>query len=156
VASYADAQYALHRAPKGGAIPVTWQRGGQTRTGDLILAEGWRRSDISWRASMWGLEPTACVYGADLTPQEKKALGLPEKRLAFRQGKPVTAGARGAGIRPGDVILGIDGKPLMMTMLQFNAHVRLNSHVGDRVTYNVIRNGQRLDLPMVLPARDSF
>ncbi|MEX0714306.1 MAG: hypothetical protein WD278_18365 [Pirellulales bacterium] len=41
-----------------------------------------------------------------------------------------------------------------MKMLQFNVYIRLNFDVGDRITYNVIRGGKRLDLPMVLADRD--
>ena len=100
---------------------------------------------------MWGLEPPACVYGEDLTPEAKKALGLPEKSMAFRQGDFVPGPAKRAGIQAKDVILGIDGKNLEMTMLQFNAYVRLSFKIGDRITFNVLRDGKRLDVPMTLP-----
>jgi predicted metalloprotease with PDZ domain len=153
VASFADVQYALHRAPAKGTIPVSWQREDKTLTGSLNLAEGWRQTDISWRTSMWGLEPVPGVYGHDLTAEEKKVLGLTAQRLAFRQGQFVPPPARAAGVQAQDIILGIDQKPLEMTMLQFNAYVRLNYQVGDRITLNVLRNGNRLDLPMTLSGR---
>jgi hypothetical protein len=156
VASYADVQYALHRAPTAGKVPVSWQRDGKTRTADLVLEEGWKKTDFSWRASMWGLDPTPGVHGQNLTPKEKEALGLPPDHLAFRQGQFVPKHSREAGIQPGDIIYSIDDRPLSMTMLQFNAYVRLNYSVGDRVHLNVIRDGQRLKVPMVLPARDTF
>src|SRR5262249_13365512 len=153
VASFADVQHALHLAPAQGTIAVRWQRDGQTMAAELKLHPAWRRTDISWRTSMWGLEPAPGVHGKDLSAEEKEALGLPEKRLAFRQGTFVPAASRAAGIRASDIILGIDDQPLEMTMLQFNAYVRLNYRVGDRITFNVIRDGRRLDLPMTLPAR---
>jgi hypothetical protein len=153
VASFADAQYALQRAPAKGQIAVSWQRDGKTMTGELPLAEGWRKTDISWRESMWGLEPSPCVHGKDLTAEEKKALGIPEKALAFRQGNFVPPPSREAGIRQDDIILGIDNKSLEMTMLQFNTYIRLNYKIGDRITFNIIRNGKRLDLPMTLPKK---
>ncbi|MBI3944291.1 MAG: PDZ domain-containing protein [Armatimonadetes bacterium] len=156
VASFADAQYALHRAPVGGAIPISWQRAGRTLKGDLSLADGWRKADISWRASMWGLDPSPGVHGQDLTAAEKKALGLPADHLAFRQGGWVTKQARAVGIREGDVITGIEGETLAMNVRQFNAYVRLNYQVGDRIVLQVIRGKERLSLPMVLPARVSF
>ena len=71
--------------------------------------------------------------------------------LAFRQGNFVPPAAKTAGIQANDIILGIDGKMLEMTMLQFNAFIRLNYKVGDRVTYNVVRDGKRLDIPTTLP-----
>ena len=155
VASFADVQYALERAPAKGAIRVAWRRAGAERAADLELANGWRKTDIGWRASMWGLEPSPCVYGVNLTAAEKKALGLLERGMAFRQGEYVPGPAKRVGIRANDVIFDIDGKQLEMTMLQFNAYVRLNYKVGDRITFNVLRDGKRLDVPMVLPRGDN-
>jgi predicted metalloprotease with PDZ domain len=154
VASFADAQYALHRGPGRGRIPLAWRRRNEVLTADLDTPDGWRKTDISWRASMWGLQPPASVYGEDLMPDEKKALGLPAKSLAFRQGDFVPAPAKRAGIQAKDVIFGIDGKNLEMTMLQFNAYIRLNFKVGRRITFNVLRDGKRLDVPMTLPERE--
>jgi hypothetical protein len=153
VASFADIQHALHRAPASGKVTVSWERDGKEQSTALELADGWRKTDISWRASMWGLEPGAYVRGRDLGAEDRKKLGLSEKALAFRQADFVPAPARAAGVRPGDVIVGMDDKPLEMTMAQFNAYVRLNYKVGDKVTYNVIRDGQRVNVPMTLPAR---
>lgn len=153
VASYADAQYALHRAPASGRLAAVWKRDGRTMTGTLPLEHGWRESDISWRGSMWGLEPQAHVYGRNLTAAQKRELDLSPERLAFSQGNFVPPESRKAGIRARDIIIGINGKELEMTMLQFNAYVRLNYKLGDRITFNVIRNGKRLEIPMTLKSR---
>ncbi len=153
VAAIADVQMALRDAPQAGTIPVTYLRGTRTVTGSLVVTGNWKQSDLSWRAFMWGLAPQASVYGKDLTEEEKRTLGLSPKALAFRQGNYVPDAARGAGIRANDLILGVDGKRFEMTMLQFNASVRLNYKVGDRVVFNLIRNGQRLEVPMTLPDR---
>ena len=153
LASFADVQFALHRAPTTGHITVRWQRGEQKHEADVELPEKWRESDISWRTSMWNLEPAASVHGQDLTPRQKKEIGLGPEHLAFRQGSFVLPAARDAGIRQGDLIIGIDGKHFDMTMLQFNAYVRLNFNAGDTITFNVLRDGKRLDLPMKLPKK---
>ena len=50
-ASYADVQYALHRAPVTGRIPTSWKRAAADLQGALALPERWRESDLSWRAS---------------------------------------------------------------------------------------------------------
>lgn len=151
IASFADAQYALHRAPATGRIPVRWKRDAKEQRGEIELPPNWRETDISWRESMWHLVPKAAVYGVDLDPEEKQRLGLDAKRLAFRQGEFVSPAARDAGVRPGDIIIGINGKSLEMTMAQFNAWVRLNFKVGDRVTLDLLRDRQRLTLPLTLP-----
>ena len=156
VASFADAQYALHYAPQAGSIEITWSRDGSRRFGKLELTHGWRKSDVSWRASMWGLGPSPGVYGRDLNVRERESLGLSPTRLAFRMGEFVPKVSRQAGVRAGDTIIGINGEEMEMTMLQFNLHVRLNYNAGDRITLNVIRDGKRMDLPLVLPASDSW
>jgi S1-C subfamily serine protease len=148
--SQADVQFALEKAPKAGTVEVAWQRGEKTKSAKLSLPEGWRRGDITWRPSMQWIVPSARLYGEDLKPQEKKALGIPERRLAFRQQSPVPSQPKAAGVRPGDVIVGVDGKALEMDVGDFIHYVARNYLVGDKVTVNVLRDGKRLDLVMLL------
>src|SRR5262249_10552043 len=105
--SMADVQFALDRSPKAGATEIAWQRGEQEMTQQLALANGWRKSDLTWRPSMQERLAAARLYGVDLTDDQKKALGLAPQRLAFRQNESVSAQARAAGIRTGDIIVGI-------------------------------------------------
>jgi hypothetical protein len=153
IASIADVQYALHRAPARGKVPVQWDRAGNNRTGWLSLAGGWRKTDLSWRWSLRGVDPAPGVDGEDLEPAEKKALGLAADRLAFRQHQFLTPAVRQAGVRPGDVIIGIDGRLMKLTARQFGAYVRLNCQVGQRVTLNLLRQGKRLNLLLELAGR---
>jgi hypothetical protein len=150
VASFADVQYALHRADENGKIRFILQRGEQEISAEISPQSGWRVTDIGWRASMWGLEPSPYVHGRDLSAREKAALNLPEKGMAFRQADYVPGPAKRAGIKADDIIFGVDGKRLELTMLQFNVYVRLNYKVGNRITFNVLRDGKRLDVPMTL------
>lgn len=152
-ASQADVQYALHRAPAQGQIPVRWLRQGRSLAGDLLLSAGWRRTDLSWRWSLRGVDPTPWVQGEDLSAGEKRALGLAERRLAFRQGPYVAEAARQAGVQPNDIILGAAGKELQMTARQFGAYVRINYQVGDTLTLAILREGKRLEVPLRLTAR---
>jgi hypothetical protein len=151
IASFADAQYALHRAPASGQIPVSWRHGDSTRSAQLNLESGWRKTNLTWRPSMLNILPALPLYGEDLSPVEKKALGLGDRRLAFRQDKTVHRDARAVGVEGGDIILGLDNQPLEMTMPEFLGYVRRNFLVGDRVSLNVLRAGKQLDLPMTLP-----
>ncbi len=150
VASFADAQFALHKSPKKGAISVAWEHDGKRTDGTLELAEGWRKTNVTWRTSMLGLIPSTSLTGDDLTPAQKKALGLDEKRLAFKQEQFVHREAKAAGVQPGDIIIGINDQVQNVAMQEFLSCVRQNFLVGDKITINVIRNGKRLDLPMTL------
>jgi predicted metalloprotease with PDZ domain len=150
VASFADAQYALHRAPAKGQVAVRWLRDGQEMTGRLDLADGWKKTNLTWRPSMLDILPSLTVYGTELSAAEKTRLGLSAKRLAFRQDRAVHREAKAAGVRAGDVIVGIDGRAPEMSLPEFLAYVRRNYLVGDRITLNVLRDGKRVDLPMRL------
>jgi serine protease Do len=146
VHSFADASYALHKAPLKGEIPIAFEHDGKTTDATLSLAPKWRRTNITWRPSLLDLLPSLTVYGTDLTASEKKALGLDEKRLAFRQDDPVHSAAKAMGVQVNDVIVGIDNLKLDMTMNQFLGYVRQNYLIGDAITLNILRNGKRLDL----------
>jgi S1-C subfamily serine protease len=150
VVSYGDLQYALHNAPRQGAIDAHWQRQGKAATGKVELKAGWRVSDISWRGSMWGVQPKAHVFGLDLTTTQKTKLGLAPKQLAFTQGSYVAPPAYQAGLRSGDIVTGADGKKLEMSMLQFNVWVRLHYSPGGQIVYNILRDGKKMDIPMML------
>lgn len=151
IASGADIQYALQNAPQQGTINAAWTRNDRTMSGTIELFQGWRISDISWRGSMWSMPPAMGIYGRDLTSAEKAKLGLGKDRLAFSQGNYVPPKPKQAGIRAKDIIIGVDGKPLKMTMLQFNVYMRTNYNVGDKVTFNLFRKGKRIKVPMTLP-----
>ncbi len=150
VTSFADVQYALHRAPAAGEVPITWRRGSESASGTLLLADGWRKTNLTWRPSLLDILASLPLYGDDLTAEEKKALGLAPNRLAFRQDATVHRLARAAGVRGGDVILGINGQALAMTRDDFLAHIHRNFLVGDQISLNILRDGKRLDLPMTL------
>ena len=148
--SFGDAQFALDRAAPKGSIAIAWQRGAQTMNGDLELPEGWRKSDISWRHSTRSMVPSVRLSGNDLAAAEKTALGFTPKQLAFRQSEFVSAQAKTAGIRAGDIIFGLDDQTLNMDSFELIHHVHRTYLVGDTVTVNLLREGKRMDLPMKL------
>jgi hypothetical protein len=152
VHSLGDAQFALDRAPARGTLPLAWSRAGAEQSAGLDLPAGWRKGDISWRPSLLHLVPTLPLSGDDLSPGEKKALGLSPQQLAFRQRSSVHSRARAAGVRGGDVILGFDDRDLPgMDLNGFRRYVSREYLAGDRVQVNVLRDGKRLSLPITLP-----
>jgi membrane-associated protease RseP (regulator of RpoE activity) len=149
--SLADAQYALHRAPSKGAIPITWKRGAEVRTAELTLTKGWRTSDNTWRPSQQHLIPSLPVTGAELSAGEKKSLGLSREQLAFRQRSQIHSRAKAAGVQAGDVIVGLDGKTFPgMNVDQLHRYVQRTYLVGDQVQIDLLRGGKRLSLPLTL------
>jgi S1-C subfamily serine protease len=94
--------------------------------------------------------PSPRLFGSDLAPAEKKALGLSTSQLAFRQKYPLSEQARVAGIRQGDIIVGIDDKLLETDVAGFYQYVRSNYLFGDQVTIDVLRDGERRHFRMTL------
>lgn len=150
VASFADAQYALHKAPKSGSIPAEWRRGSDQMEGALDVADGWRKTNITWRASLLDILPSLPISGEDLSAAEKAALGLPESRAAFRQDKFVHSTLKAVGLKAGDVIVGLDGKGIDGSMDDYLGLVRREHLVGDTVVLNVLRDGKRVEIKMTL------
>jgi predicted metalloprotease with PDZ domain len=148
--SFGDAQFALDRAPAKGGIDVAWERDGTAMSAKLELSEGWKQTDITWRASQQHRIPSLKLYGDDLTADEKKALGLKPGQLAFRQQKEVSSHAARAGFKPGDVVVGVDDLEPEMSMTDFLFLVRRKYLVGDQVNVHILRDGKRLKVPMKL------
>jgi hypothetical protein len=148
--SIADLMFALDRAPRQGKVELAWQRGTAERSATLVLAEGWRRTDLTWRPSVQHLVPSVRLYGKDLTAEERQPLGLSPRQLAFKQNDFVPTPVQKAGIRGGDIILGIDGKALEMDVVDFIHYVQRHYLVGDRVVIDVIRNRERMHFTMEL------
>jgi serine protease Do len=148
--SFADAQYALDRAAKAGSIDIVWRRGDKSLKASMPLSEGWRKSEIAWRNSLRNLIPWPRLNGKDLTLEEKKALGLSPQQLAFRQKDYVSPRLKEAGIRGGDIIVGVDGQSLETDFEGFSRHVENNYLVGDRIKLSLFRDGKRMEVSMTL------
>jgi serine protease Do len=150
--SQADVQFALDRAPASGTVTIAWQREGQKQTADLQLPQDWRHDDITWRPSLQMLIPYLPLDGSALSAAEKEALGLPLQQFALRHGSRVHSRAQDAGIRAGDIVLGIDGRTQALPSLQaLRDFVRVTYLAGDRVAVELLRDGRRLHVAMVLP-----
>ena len=150
-ASFADIQFALHRAPEQGGIKLAWRRGPEERTGTLDPQPGWRITDLSWRASTKKLGPDPSIHGLDVAPDERQRLGLDPKQRAMVLGPFQSQAARQAGLRQGDIIVGADDKKPASSASQFEVYIRLNYEPGQKITYNLIRDGRPERITLTLP-----
>jgi hypothetical protein len=151
VLTCADLQFALNPIPDAGAVTLQYERGGKPRLPAVLhLSHGWRRTDISWRASQDGIAPTVGFWGEPLDDDARKQMGIPASGLALKVTYlfpgPEWERSRG-GLQQNDVIVGVNDAPLRpMTVRQFHAYFRLTFNVGDTATLNVRRGSQRLSL----------
>lgn len=152
VSSFADATFALHKAPAKGTIliGVEGRPGDELRQHTLELAEGWKQSNLTWRPSLLDILPSLAFNAEELTAAEKAKLALDDKRAVFRQGDPVHHTLAKAGFLAGDIVIGFDGKTVNGSMGDLLGSARRNYLVGDTVAVDVIRNGKTLIIKLVL------
>lgn len=148
--SIADVQWVLNASPEDTELPVSFRRKGQTMEQNIVLAGDWKKSDIGWRASSWyGLRQG--VKFEPLSAEEKRKRGLEADSLAlavkglFGKGGPKF---RQAGIQQNDVIVAVDGKSEAMSESDFLVGLRLSKGPKDRVTFTVLRGGNRREITM--------
>ena len=153
ITSIADMQWVLHPLDSTTAeVEVEGSRSGR-RT--LQLGKGWRQHDFSWRGSMWNAPPRLQVWLPELSPDQTRTLGLPagdgalEVRWINMEG-PGGRQAKADGLQEKDIIIAADGKPIRMDSKQFNAWLKLNRAVGQRLPITVLRNGERRELSLLL------
>ncbi len=150
----ADLQFALNPLPEPTTVTLHAERAGKPLPPAVVaLPAGWRKTDVSWRPSVFAVGP-ALGFGSDvLDAAQKQALAIPEDRLALRVKQlfpaPHFRVAR-PDLRVGDIVLGLNGEALpASTHVQFMTRFRLGFEFGQRGTLEVLRSGQRLSLPVV-------
>lgn len=98
-----------------------------------------RRGDIGIRAQT-------------ITPELASGLILPRDFGVVLADVIPTSPAATAGLRPGDVVLSLDGKAMENgRQLQVNLYRRL---IGDVVSLEILRDGQTLKIPVAMTERD--
>ena len=88
-----------------------------------------------------------------ITDDLADSVGLPHNRGEFVQTVQPGQAAAAAGIKPGDVVVSVDGKPV--TPEQTLSYIVANIQPGKRIAVEVIRNGQRLTLNATVGKRPS-
>jgi serine protease Do len=153
IASIADMQWVLHHLPNGDTeVEVETSATGKHR---VALKAGWKRSDFSWRGSMWNAPPRLQFWAPPVTAEALAKLDVPatdtplEVRWINREGRAGRE-AYEAGLRERDVIIAVAGQPLRMDTKHLHMHVKLNYKVGDTLPLTVLRDGKREELRIPL------
>ncbi|HWE36042.1 MAG TPA: Trx7/PDZ domain-containing (seleno)protein [Isosphaeraceae bacterium] len=148
--STADLQWVLHHAPATGRLPARVGRRGKTLDLTLILPEGWRRGDISWRPTTWDLRRMGLggMKLADLSAEERRRAGLADDALALRVEHVGEYGehavAKRAGLRADDILVGFDDLKGRLTETDLLAYTVQKRRPGDMVRVTVLRDGKRM------------
>ena len=149
IISIADFQWVLHNLSNDAEL-IRINISGSSRQHLVRTAPGWKKTDISWRGSLWNLHPRLRVWMPEVEGNELKRLRLPAGHHALKvkwinQGSAEGKAAARAGLRLNDYIIAIDGKPLpKMSPREFTAHVKLNYKSGQKLPLTLMRNNKRI------------
>lgn len=127
--------------PQSGAVSVGFAIPAATAVdvADQLLADG------------TAIHPYLGVRLAPLTPQIRDALGVTAQQGAVVAGVVPDGPAAGAGVRPGDVLVALDGRPITSVT---DVYAALRDIAPGQVgTLTVVRDGRRVDLPVTVAAR---
>lgn len=150
--SQADFRGVLHRAPLTGAtkLDVRWLRDGAVLSGALDLPDGWRKSDISWRASLaeGNVGAFAGFWPQALPDPQRQRLEIPAGKLAIKPyiGQQKSAAVR-AGLKGDDVIVAVNGESPNISNRAFTVWFRMKFEPGQDVTLTVMNpKGEKRDI----------
>jgi serine protease Do len=141
--SVADVQWVLHHAADDARVRVELVRDGKPAAATLRLAPGWRRHDFTWRESTWPLRPGFRLETP--TAEERRGAGLSDDEPALRTSPWVAKGSEGerAGIRPREIVVGLDDGPIPRTEQEFLEILYRERKRGDTVRLVLLRGGRR-------------
>ncbi len=154
--SIADIQWVLQNLPATAELAVVVRRQSHPIDLKLVLAEGWRRGDISWRATTWDLRRMA--FGGmrldEIRDDDRVAAKLERDELALRVRHVGQFGnhaiARNAGFQKDDIVIAFDGLSRRMSESELLAYALQKKRPGDEVEVIVLRDGARKTLTLPL------
>ena len=161
-----DLQAALHDAPFGDhTFEATIRVGTGGNAVDVVypigVRDGWKATSperFAWRAYKWTLPNGPGFGGPALDTEAKRALGVDDDAFAMRVQYIVNWGPKAhrgrnvarAGIRPGDVLVGLDGKTDFVSVDHYHAWVRLMRKEGDTLRVSLLRKGKPVEVQLTL------
>lgn len=148
--SEGDVRWALHNFG-GRKLKLTALRAGEVVKTRLSLPKGWRKSDISWRESMYHIPPKPGFWAPPAKEGRRAALGIPSGVLALDVQWVPGGPARRAGLRKGMVIVAVDGSRRERTCQQVQLFIKVNKSPGDSVVLTVLDGGRERDLVLRFP-----
>lgn len=157
--SIADVQWVLHRSEEPAEIAVEVDRGGSASRLRLRLPAGWRRKDdFTWRVIAWSMRHRLLgVQPLEALPtDERSKLGLPASGMALRvKGFPPgwvkeKNQETAALLKAGDVVLGVEGRPGLVTESDLLAAL-FRTPPGGRAALTLWRAGKQERIAFPIP-----
>jgi hypothetical protein len=147
--TFGDVQHRYNETPREAKeAHMTVERGGARQELTVALPERWWWSETKFRQS--SVEPRFYFDDRPLTAEEKAKLGLPADGFASMV-KYVSSTAKTMelhGLEVGDVVTAIDGKRVDSQANTASLYLVLRKMPGDSATLEVLRGGQKMEMPL--------
>lgn len=149
--TFGDLQYCYDKVDRQAErIQITVDRGGQSASLSVVLPPRWWWTDVRYRLS--SVEPKTYFEDRPLTDEEKRKFGLKldgfASQVTYIPGVARMKMVKCHDLLVGDIIFAVDGKdrdPLANTADLF---IKLTKQPGDAATLDVLRNGERIRMPL--------
>ncbi len=142
-----DLRAVLHReAWPAGEVELGWLRGGHLHTAQLTLEPGWRTTVLDWRMSIsqGNIGPSPGFFPLRGRRRDGADPGMAVSPFFGRASS--TSPAFQAGLRPGHVIVAVNGESPDLHSRPFLVWFRLNHPVGSEITLTVLEGEQRKEI----------
>ena len=147
--TFGDLQYWYDKVDRNAkSVRITVERAGGPVELTVALPDRWWWTDLRWRQS--SVDPRLDFEDRPLTPAEKQKFGLKADSFAS-QVKYVAEFAKVRKtheLRAGDIIVGVDGVERDDLANTAELFIKLRKKAGDSVTLDVLRDGQRIEMPL--------
>jgi serine protease Do len=138
--SEADVQWALDHLPDDARPKLELERNGLPLEVELEPTGEWRKFPTEWRASLQPLRPNV-----NLRPQFGQKGSAMALGVNYPRGK-----ASDAGLRQGDVVIGVDGRNDLRTEADFLRYIHLDRADAQTAELEVLRKGEKLSITLPL------
>jgi hypothetical protein len=147
--TFGDLQYRYDKVDRHAkSLRLTVERGGHNEELAIASPERWWWTNLTFRQS--SVDPRPYFEDRPLSEEEKRKFGLKPESFAS-QVKYVAEFAKlmkSHELRVGDVIAAVDGVERDEFANTAELYIKLHKTPGDSVTLDVIRDGQRLKMPL--------
>ncbi len=159
-----DGSFTLPAVRNGKLLGLLMRYDARSQTADLIsspVIEHFLKE--SEKEAYGGFARAGIAFSATRDPQLRRYIGLNEPGGVYVTDVIAAGTADKAGLRKGDVILAVDGKPIDQDgnyedpefgRIAFSHITNTISHPGDTLTFRIFREGNVLEIPIKLEVRD--
>ena len=147
--TFGDAQYAYDMVDRNSRqVKVRVERAGTEKELTIALPIRWWLTDVRWRQS--SVDPRVYFDDRPLTGDEKRERGLPLESFAsmVRRVADMAKLMKTHELAVGDIVVAVDGVDRDPDVHTAELYIRLRKNPGDTLELDVLRNGQRLKLPL--------